>query len=125
MDKTEMDKIEQMMKEQAVHNKKILLLARIRTVVTVAVAAVIVAVIIMGMNVANAVTENLQGVDLNAKLNTAGAILSDLGSLDFSSLQETMAKIDRLDLDGLQEKMTVLDENLQALQNILGVPRPQ
>ena len=125
MDKTEMDKIEQMMKEQAVHNKKILLLARIRTVVTVAVAAVIVAVIIMGMNVANAVTENLQGVDLNAKLNTAGAILSDLGSLDLSSLQDTMAKIDRLDLDGLQEKMTVLDENLQALQSLLGGPRPQ
>jgi len=118
------DKIEELLKEQAVHNKKMLALARIRTVVTVAIAAVIAAVMIMGMSMVNAVTENLQGIDLNAKLNTAGAIMADLGSIDLSSLQDTMAKIDQLDLGSLQEKMTVLDENLQALQGMLGGPRP-
>ena len=118
-----MEKIEELLKEQAVHNKKMLALARIRTVVTIAVAAIIVAVVIMGMGMVNAVTENLQGIDLNAKLNSASAIMADLGSLDLSSLQETMTKLDRLNLDGLQEKMTVLDENLQALQGLLGGPR--
>ena len=120
-----MDKIDELLKEQAVHNKKMLALARIRTVVTITIAAVIAVVVIMGMSMVNAVTDNLQGIDLNAKLNTAGAIMADLGSLDLSTLQETMTKIDRLNLDGLQEKMTVLDENLQALQGLLGGPRPQ
>jgi len=119
-----MDKIEELFREQAVYNKKMLALARIRTVVTIAIAAVIAVVVIMGMSMVNAVTENLQGIDLNAKLNTAGTIMAELGSVDLSSLQDTMTKIDRLDLGGLQEKMTVLDENLQALQGLLGGPRP-
>ena len=114
------ERIEKLLEAQAVYNKKMLALAQIRTVVMIAIAAVIAVVMIMGMGMVNAVTENLQGVDLNAKLNTASAILSDLGSVDLSSMQEALVKIDSLDLDGLQEKMTVLDENLQVLQGMLG-----
>jgi len=118
-----MDKIEKFLKEQAAYNKKMLILSRIRTIAAIATAVIILVVVLMGMNMVNAVTNELQGIDLTAKLNTAGAIMADLGSVDLSSLQDTMTKIDRLNLDGLQEKMIVLDENLQALQGLLGGPR--
>ena len=124
--------IEALLKDQARHNKKMLLLSRIRTVAAVTIAAVILTVVLMVASLVNAVADDIQGiVDLASQFGDAGAfldgldlaLLDDLGNLDMAMLEETIAKIDQLDFDSLQENMEILGESLRAVQELLEEPR--
>jgi len=112
--------IEELLRKQARHNRTMLFLASVKTVVILAIAAFMVVAALFVVNFINDLATNLEGaLGFVDSLSGIGDVIEDLQGFDLTGLNAFIGEIDKLDLESLEENIEMLGDGVRSIQRIV------
>ncbi len=118
-------RIEELLKQQAEHNKKMQKFSRVRTVAIVAIAVVFVIFAFLLYGTVKDLTVGLPGLiqSTNALVDQASgdldAVFESVESINFEGINDLISEVSAIDFEGLGASVEALGEGVQAFQRIM------